>query len=246
MNEQTKPLLERTPLLPVSRLLVDAWRLYALKLTDFIEMYIWGLIGAVPLLFLGILALISFYWLHLNSWPVYILFGLLGLASVAWAIYYGTRAKIGLILVLKNENVKVKESFQASKRFFASYFVVSIVTSIIIGFAFLLLIIPGIILSVTWSMAILLTVLEDKSTIKSATRRSRELIKGYWWPVFGRFLAIGVVAVLVSVIMNIPMNSLNEAGKQAYSFIINVFWALISPLFLTYSYLLYKDLVSKK
>ncbi|MDD3285815.1 MAG: hypothetical protein PHG95_04275 [Patescibacteria group bacterium] len=237
---------EHLPLLPATRLLADAWNLYARKLVDFIEMYVFGLIGLLPLLVLGILALVFFAWMHLNSWPLYLLFGLLGLAALVWAIYYGTRAKIGLLLILKNDKAKVRENFQASKNLFFPYFLISLATGILIFLAFLLFIIPGIILSVSWSLVVVLIVFEDKHTFKSATKRSRELIKGYWWPVFGRFLIIGVLAMLVSLIMNIPMNSLSEVGKQAYSFVVNIFWALLSPLFVTYTYLLYKDLLSKK
>ncbi|OQB94192.1 MAG: hypothetical protein BWX82_00036 [Parcubacteria group bacterium ADurb.Bin115] len=235
-----------SPLLPATRLLTDAWNLYAYKLVDFIEMYVLGLFGLLPLLLLGILALVFFAWMHLNSWTIYLLFGVLGLAALAWAIYYGTRAKIGLLLILKNEKAKVRENFQASKSLFFPYFFISLATGVLIFLAFLLFIIPGIILSVFWSLVVILIVFEDKLTFKTATKRSCELIKGYWWPVFGRFLIIGVLATIVALIMNIPMNYLSEIGKQAYSFVVNIFWALLSPLFVTYTYLLYKDLLSKK
>lgn len=246
MNEKNKKTSEAESLVSVKKLFVDSWRIYVLKLSDFVEMYLRGLIGAIPMLILGLLGALLFYWLGFNWWPLYVLFGLLGLAAVAWAIYYGVRSKIGLILILENKEKSARENFLESKNFFFAYFAVSLLTGIIIFLSFLLLIIPGVILSVIWSMAALSVVLENKSTFGAAVKRSRELVKGYWWPVFGRFLAIGVLAFFVSLVMNIPVASLNEIGKQAYTFVVNVFWALISPLFLTYSYLLYKDLASKK
>jgi len=242
MNNQEK----NHPLKPIKQLLSESWRLYVVKLLDFVEMYLWGLLGLLPLLLVGLLAAFVFAGLQVNSWLFYILFGLIGLAALIWAIYYGTRAKIGLILILKNDNSGVKNNFRQSKDFFAPYFIISILLGILIFLGFILLIIPGVFLAVIWSLAVLLVVLEDKRSFKEATRRSYALVKNFFWPVFRRFLLLGVIAFFVSLIMNIPMSSLNETGKQAYSLVLNVFWALLSPFILTYTYLIYKDLVSKK
>ena len=59
--------------------------------------------------------------------------------------------------------------------------------------AFLLLVIPGIWLSVAWSLAVPALLFEKVSPWK-ALGRSRRLVKGRWWPIFG-VLVVGVVLV---------------------------------------------------
>lgn len=250
MNENNSvpvPAVAAKPeLISFDALLSASWKGYKRNFVNFLEMYLRGLVGLLPLLAVGILAAILFLWLNLDQFGLYILIGILGVAAILWSIYYGVRAKIGSILILKTEGVSVKENFEKSKSFFWAYLVVSVATSILIFLAFLLLIVPGIILAVFWAFVTILVVLEDKKSVGEAIKRSKELVKGYWWPVFGRFLFIGLIAFLISMVLSIPLSFFDESGKQVFSAVTNVFWALVSPFFLVYSYLLYKDLDAKK
>ncbi len=250
MNENNSvpvPAVAAKPeLISFDALLSASWKSYKRNFINFLEMYLRGLIGLLPLLAVGILAAVLFLWLNLNQFNLYVLVGILGVAAILWSIYYGVRAKIGSILILKTEGVSVKEHFEKSKSFFWSYLAVSLVTSILIFLAFLLLIVPGVILAVFWAFTTILVVLEDKKTVSEAISRSKELVKGYWWPIFTRFFFIGVLAFLISFILSAPLPLLNDSGKQVFSAVTNVFWALVSPFFLVYSFLLYKDLDAKK
>lgn len=248
MNKQENKVTTKAqaPLLPPRQIFSEAWRLYVRKLSDFVEMYLWGLIGVLPLIVTVSLSWFLFTYLKVESTPLHLLFWLLSLAALALAIYYGSRAKIGLFLILKDESVKVKDHFIKSKDFFWPYLGVSLATGILIALALLLLIVPGVILAVFWSFAAMLIIMENKRGVKEAMARSKELVTGYFWPVFWRFLFIGIFALLIALVLNIPMSSLTDTGKQAYTIVMNVFWALLSPLFLAYTYLLYKDLLTKK
>lgn len=250
MNENNSvpvpAVVAKPELISFDALLSASWKSYKRNFINFLEMYLRGLIGLLPLLAVGILAAVLFLWLNLDQFGLYILIGILGVAAILWSIYYGVRAKIGSILILQTEGVSVKENFEKSKNFFWSYLGVSIVTSILIFLATLLLIIPGIILAVSWAFVTMLVVLEDKKGVGEAIKRSKELVKGYWWPVFGRFFFVGVLALLISVVLSIPLSFLDDRGQQVFSAVTNVFWALVSPFFLVFSYLLYKDLDAKK
>lgn len=236
---------KKIALMSASDLLRAAWRVYVLRFVDFVEMYLRGLIGVLPLVGVGAV-FVLLAWLKIESVPLYILIGVLALLAMLWSIYYGTRARIGLLLLLKDENVSVKENFIRSKPFFWPYLTVSVVTGLLIFLACLLLIFPGIILAISWAFAVMLVVLENKKNATEAMRRSKELVKGYRWPVFWRFLFLVVLALAVSIVLDIPTSFLNDDGDKVYSLVINIFWALLSPLFLAYTYLLYKDLLVKK
>ncbi|MBN2884914.1 hypothetical protein JXE04_03240 [Patescibacteria group bacterium] len=235
----------RSKMTPFLQTLIQAWRLYVRGFVSFIGMYLWGLLGLLPVLVLALLALLVFMVLSWHFFVLYVLFALLGLASFAWAIYYGTRAKIGLILLLKNDFKSVKADFKESKKYFWRFLWASLLVSLITIVLSLFLIIPGIVVGVSYAFTLFAVVLADKRTF-SSIEKSYDLVKKYWWPVFGRFLLLGLIAFVLVLVMNIPMSYLNDMGKQVYSTFFNLVWAILTPYFLVYTYFMYQDLVSKQ
>src|SRR5688572_30495752 len=106
-----------------------------------------------------------------------------------------------------------------------------ILAGIIVGIGvvigFILLVVPGLILLTIWAVTIPSVVLERKSPIE-ALGRSRELVKGHGWQVFGVLvvlfiLQLAVTAILVGVLAGIG----DFAGAVIGSLIATV---LIAPL----------------
>jgi len=237
--------LKNLKMAPSLQTLVKSWSLYWRGLISFIGMYLWGLVGLIPLFAVALLALLVFNVLNWHYFSVYILFGFLGLASFAWAIYYGVRSKIGLLLLLKHDFKSVNQDFKESKKYFWRYFWASLLVALISFALMIFFIIPGIIVAVLYSFALFVVIFEDGRTF-SSVEKSYDLVKKYWWPVFGRFMLLGLIAFILVSITNIPMNYLHDAAKEVYSVIFNLIWALLTPYFLVYTYFMYKDLSSKK
>lgn len=235
----------KSKMTPSLQTLVRSWHLYVRGFISFIGMYLWGLFGLLPLLVLVLLALLVFMVMSWHFIALYALFGLLGLAAFAWAIYYGTRAKIGIMLLLKNDFKSVKADFKESKKYFWRFLWASLLVALITVVLSLFFIIPGIVVAVFYAFALFAVVFANKRTF-SSLENSYDLVKKYWWPVFGRFLLLGLIALALVSILNIPMTYLNDAGKQIYSTIFNLIWALLTPYFLVYTYFMYRDLVSKQ
>lgn len=86
---------------------------------------------------------------------------------------------------------------------FFSIFGYTIITGIMVVFAFLLLIIPGIYLiaPVTLGMAIL--IFEKKDIFQSITR-AFELIKNHWWETFGLIIVASIFRGIVSNVFSVP------------------------------------------
>lgn len=257
-HELIKEIKVKEKLILTFDLFKKAWQFYQKRFLDFVEMYLWGLLGAVPLLvialiFLGVSAL-GFEQLVLR-----IVFLALLFLALLWSLYYGIRAHIGIILLIKNTDAKVKPTFLETKKFFSSYVIVSLVSSIFLLLLTLLLIIPGVIFYVYWAFATMLVVVEGIKTTKAALKRSKSLVKGYWWAVAGRLLFIALLYSIVIFIIMIPAASstdpvtkietfkyLSEDAGKAYVMFVNIVSALVSPLLVAYSYFLYKDLSAKK
>lgn len=105
---------------------------------------------------------------------------------------------ISLLYVMKDREVGIgaKEALQKGWRRLLSYWWITVLVIVITMGGFFLLIIPGIILSIWFSFAAYVLVAEDKRGM-TALLRSKHLVSGYWWGVFWRFLAVGLVGLLV-------------------------------------------------
>jgi hypothetical protein len=100
---------------------------------------------------------------------------------------------------------------------------VSILVGLGIAVGFILLIIPGLILMVIWSVVAPVTVLE-RPGVFAAFGRSRELVRGNGWNVFGVIVVVFLSVVVVSVAAGLLAGSLGSVGRAL------VQWALDSAL----------------
>jgi len=235
-----------------------SWQFYRQRFLSFVEMYLWGLLGAVPLLIIALIFL-GVYALGFNNIVIMALFIILLLLALLWSLYYGIRAHIGIILLIKNKDSKARAAFLETKKFFSSYVIVSIVSGVFLMLLTLLLVIPGVIFYVYWAFATMLVVVEGIKSTMPALSRSKALVKGHWWPVAGRLLFISFIYSLVIYILMIPASSsvdsetkvqtfkyLSQEVGDVYVVFINIISAILSPLLLAYTYFLYKDLSAKK
>ncbi len=122
-----------------------------------------------------------------------------------------------------------------------------LLTLIIYGGLFLL-IIPGIIWLIRYQFALPIVVLE-RTAYKSALRRSRQLVDGSWWRLFGAMwvgvLCFYVIVLLFIVILYIPLALLGVPEKLAYRIASLAFYFAMPVLFI-YPVHLYYDLRVRK
>lgn len=126
----------------------------------------------------------------------------------------------------KND-LTIKESLSYALNNFLPYFGVSLLVGLIVFGGMLLLIIPGLMFAVWYLLYTVVFIAEDLRGT-SVLKRSKELVKGYFWPVTGRFLLFFVGA---SIIDNILTRISEQDGaisflvmpvQLAFSFIISV------------------------
>ena len=88
------------------------------------------------------------------------------------------------------------DAFNVGVQMFLPLLGLAIVASIGMGVGFLLLVVPGVILSILWSVAAPAVVVEKRGVFESL-QRSRDLTRGYRWPVFGLLVIYIVLAWIV-------------------------------------------------
>jgi hypothetical protein len=97
----------------------------------------------------------------------------------------------------------------------------SLVTGVIVALGILLLVIPGIILSVIMCVAIPACVVERLGPSQSI-ERSSYLSRGYRWPIFGAFFAIGIAELIAdALITNLTKDSASVWLSPAISLVWN-------------------------
>jgi hypothetical protein len=148
---------------------------------------------------------------------------------------------IAFTLALDNPSLSVGQAYRSSLRFFWSYLGLSILMSLILIVAFILLVIPGIIVSVWFSFATFVLILEGAS-IKDSLKRSREYVRGRWWGVFGRLIVMTVIAFVLSAIFGIISSFMPHVALE--ELVVTLLSLVLMPILIGYIYLMYKDVKS--
>lgn len=150
---------------------------------------------------------------------------------------------IKLYMEKKSNDITVNEVWIRSKNLFFKVYSAEIGVAIIVGFAFLLLIIPGIYVSIAFSLVPVILVMEESSFSESIGRSSR-LISGHWWLTLGLIIVLYIVYIVISFVLNIPIYALTFISALTSSdpgaFIIQPDWKMkIATAISSISYLFY-------
>jgi len=168
------------------------------------------------------------FWLHLVTISFVVFLGLT-IATTLLAIALGViGALIGLVLSLVGtfwlqgalaeavadvrdgrSDLSVGETFRKAWPRVWTLAGAGILAGLGIALGLLLLVVPGVVLLVWWSALVPVIVLEQRG-IGEAFTRSRELVRGHFWPVFR--VVIGTIALLfaVSIVLSIAFSPLND------------------------------------
>lgn len=230
-------------------LIKKSWQDYSKNIDKFIMVYLYSLLGFVPLLTLIIVvALLG----RFNFWSILpmiaqislgFILGLCFLAFLLLAIYYGVRSKVATLLLIKNSYTPARDNFKESQKYFWGFLGLSFLYMIVVfawGFVFL---IPALIFGIYYSFASYILVAEEKRAF-SSMEKSYDLVRGYWWPVFGRMLLMFLIVLIIFLVVSMPLNFMSETSAIffIYNILMNIFWLVVSPYFVVYYCVLYRDL----
>lgn len=155
----------------------------------------WTLVGIMLLPFLlglvwmGIWQLLGFIFIGVNERvflesiiPLLFLVSFV-LVSLVISVIASLWSSVALIFAIKEKDIGIKEAFARGWHKIISYWWISILLAFLVLGGFLLFFVPGIILSVWFSLALYILVAEDKKGT-NALFRSKQLVSGKWWTVF--------------------------------------------------------------
>jgi len=240
---------DKPKITPFFGLLENSFNSWRKNLKMFINIFLWGAYySLIPALVMIAVMVISVATKNSLGLGLSLLLMLVSLAGMVMIIYFSIQAYLGIFMFVKKDyQGSAKESFKEAKPLIGSYFWLSILTVVLILLWTLLLIIPGIIFSIFYSFAVYAFVFEGKKGM-AAIRRSKELVKNYWWPVAGRVLAFSFLILLFSEVIAMPLDMVEKYSLwwHIWNAIFQIIGFIIGPIALLFSYKIYQDLVNIK
>lgn len=182
----------------------------------------------------------------ITAWPLWLMAVLIVIFAIIGIIVSIAMVTSQLVILKeKDEKLGVTGALKQSTKYWVKYFIVGIVYSLIILGGLILFIIPGIWWSIMFCLASVSIVLEDKGIIE-ALKRSKELVKGYWWAVLGRLILFGLILLAIYLIALIPLSIilglLRLSGYEVVAVLQNLAQLVFGPMYLAYMVLLYSEL----
>lgn len=153
---------------------------------------------------------------------------LLGLIIALISIYVSFGVLAGTFYVIKEGSNEASpwEFFKKGWANMGSFAWVAFLAGLVMFGGFILFIIPGIIFSIWFSQSLYVFIFEGTKG-SEALKKSKALAKGYFWPLLGRFLVLGIIGWLVAHI-------------KIFGPLINVLF--LAPFGIVYANLIYQDL----
>jgi uncharacterized membrane protein len=135
-----------------------------------------------------------------------------------------------------NRRSDISQLMHAVTPVLGTLLVISIIFAVGVGIGFVLIIIPGLFLLTIWSVVVPVEVLEHKGIVGSF-ERSRELVRGNGWNVFGVIVIVWIVTVAISFLVGLLAAPLGHIGRDLVQWAVNVAVAPIVALSATVLYL---------
>ena len=207
----------------IGDLLGRAWGIYKERMWTLLAVGVAAVF--LPVLSLAVcLGLGYVIWQAMPDLKAVIMLGSMLLALVG-AVWLGNWGMSAFLIAVADEQCGTKEAFRQARPKILAHVWLGVLTGLIVTGAHLLLVIPGIIFTVWFFFAPFVFIDEDVRGM-NALLKSKEYVRGRWFGVCLRLLAIWCIAILIA---SIPI-----VGQVLALFLI--------PFSFIYTFLLYKDL----
>jgi hypothetical protein len=179
------------------------------------------------LIVIGIAGVINGILVVTGSLVLVLVGALIGLA--AGFLYTGYVVKLVQDVRDGRRDNSVSELLSAATPYIGTLVLNGILAGIAITIGFVLVIVPGLILLTIWAVIAPSIVVENQG-VMNAFGRSRELVRGNGWPVFGAIVLAFLIVFAVSLIAGLIGASIGDAGRVVLQTIANVLTAPVAAL----------------
>ena len=217
---------------PTRGVLQEAWDLYKAHLVRFMT------IAAAIWVFVSVLQAIL---LETGSFAAAILGVIVSMIGFFWL----EAALIKAVQDVRDGNVdmSIGETFKAAAPFLLRITGAGLLVGIGVAIGMFLLIVPGLVLLTWWVLVPAVVVVENSSPV-AALGRSKELVRGYGWEVFGIIVLTFVLQIVVGFLLGLVIAPLDDAVAALISNLVS--GIVIGPFVVVTWTLLYFRMVGAK
>jgi hypothetical protein len=183
---------------PLSGVFGESWELYKAH---------WRHFAVIALLIYAVIALLTILLVALLGWLGVLLAALVGIAGAFWL--QGTLIEAVRDVRDGRADLSVSETFERVLPVLNRVVLAGILLGLAIGIGFLLLIVPGLVVLTLWIFVIPAIVLENRG-VGESFGRSRELVRGNGWNVFGVIVLTFVLLLGVSIAIRLILAPLDD------------------------------------
>jgi hypothetical protein len=184
-------------------ILGESWRLYRGH---------WQHLIPIALVVYALLGLISLVLTATLGWVGALVGALVSIVGIFWL--QGALVEAVADVRDGRADLSIGQTFSKAKERLSSVAVAGILAGLAITIGLLLLIVPGLFLMTIWAVIIPVIVLEQRSA-GEAFSRSRELVRGNGWNVFGLIVLVVLVLFAATIVLSILLFWLPD-GLGAY------------------------------
>jgi hypothetical protein len=217
---------------PTQGVIGEAWNVYKTHWRHLLAIsFVTYLIVAVLIAVLGLIL----------TWLGLLIGAILSLVAVFWL----QAALVKAVEDIRDgrADLSLQETFDAAKPHLGAVLVAGLLAGIGIAIGLVLLIAPGLFLMTIWAVIVPVIVLENKSAGESFTR-SRELVRGYGWGVFGVIVLTILLLIGFEIVLGLILSPLADWLRGFISNIVS--GTLTAPFIVVVLTLLYFRLKAAK
>jgi hypothetical protein len=195
---------------PTSGVIGESWDLYKKHWRHLapIALIVYIVLGVIAALLAAIF----------DNWLAGLLGAMIGIVGAFWL--QGALVKAVADVRDGRADMSIQDTFRSAWPHVPAIAVAGILAGLAIAIGLLLLIVPGLVLMTWWVVIIPAIVLEDKSAAESFSR-SRELVRGYGWNVFGVIVLTILLLIVVSIVIGLILSPFDDWLQQLLSNIIS-------------------------
>jgi hypothetical protein len=183
---------------PTQGVIGDAWGMYRRHWQHFLS---------ISFIVYASVALISLVLTLLLSWFGALLGGVVSLIAAFWL--QGALVRAVEDVRDGRADMSLGQTFESVRPHLGSIIVAGFLAGLAIVIGLILLIVPGLVLLTWWILIVPAIVLEGKSAGESFSR-SRELVRGYGWNVFGVIILTLLIYIGISIVLRLILTPLAD------------------------------------
>jgi hypothetical protein len=195
---------------PTSGVLRAAWDLYKAHWRHLapIAFIVYIVLGVVSALLAAIL----------DDWAAGLIGSIIGIVGTFWL--QGALVKAVADVRDGRADMSIRDTFASAWPHVPAVAIAGILAGLGIALGLILLIVPGLVLMTWWVVIIPAIVLENKSAGESFGR-SRELVRGYGWNVFGVIVLTILLIIVVSIVLALIFSPFDDWLEDLLSTVIS-------------------------